>query len=260
MALEYNLDFISDKSKKSNIKKAISSLEKAYYTSRETSSFFLDPFERSVIGDIARKNNIDLVFLGGNERAERQIFVAKPYYEPLNSEDYIRVLEFESLDIKHPDVLGALIHLGFDRERIGDIEVSDGRCEFVVLKEDGPFIKYNLSKIKNEGVSIDFKPSNELKVVEPAYIEKSGFVSSLRLDNIVSLLMSTSRSKVKEFINKSQVKVNYQTITDVAYKVEENSMISIRGVGRFIFDGVTGRSKKDNYHIEYRKLVWYMHF
>ena len=35
--------------------------------------------------------------------------------------------------------------------------------------------------------------------------------------------------------------------------IDENSLISIRREGRFIFDKVIGKSKKDNYHIEYRK-------
>ncbi|MDO5047388.1 MAG: YlmH/Sll1252 family protein [Anaerococcus sp.] len=255
MTLVYNLDFINDKSKKSNIKRAISILEQAYYKQIEVSSFFLDPFERRVIGSIAEKNGIKIKFVGANPRAERKIFIANPYYDDIDTSQYIRVMEFEKVEIGHPDILGALIHLGLDRNKIGDISILEEKVEFVLLKEDAAFVKYNLFKVKREPIAIDFKDTNMLDLIEAKYIEKSGFISSLRLDNLIGLMVNSSRKKAKDLISKSLVKVDFQTITDPSYKVSESSPISIRGWGRFIFDGVSGRSKKDNYHVDYRKLI-----
>lgn len=233
-------------------------MEKGFYTKQEVSSFFLDPFERKVIKDIARVNNIDIVFVGGNDKCERKIFVANYYYLPLEESDYIKVLSFNSSDIKHPDVLGALIHMGIDRNSIGDISILDNLVEFVVLEEEANFIKYNLSKIKREGIHIEIKEESILNKAKEDYILSTSFISSLRLDNIVSSLVNTSRSKAKNLINNRLVKVDHQTITDPSYNVDEGAMLSIRKEGRFIFDRIKGFSKKGNYHIEYRKLVWYI--
>jgi len=60
MKLNYNIDFIQDKNKKSSIKKAISILERAFYNGQELGSFFLDPYEQKVIKSIADFNGIDL--------------------------------------------------------------------------------------------------------------------------------------------------------------------------------------------------------
>lgn len=253
MKLEYNIDFVEDKSVKANIKKAISLLEKSFYTRKEVSSFFLNPFEISVLNDIAKINNIEIVFLSCNESSERQIFVANPYSNEINTRDYISVLKFKKNNIKHPDVLGALLNLGLERNDIGDIYVGDDICEFVVLNKDKDFVKFNLSKIKNERVNIDFKKGNILNLPKIDYIENRGFVSSLRLDNIVSEFINLSRSKAKILIQRRLVKVNYQIIDNPSKIIDENSLISIRKEGRFIFDKVIGKSKKDNYHIEYRK-------
>lgn len=255
MSLEYNLNFVKDKAKKSNIKKAISILERGFYTKQEVSSFFLDPFERKVIKDIARINNIDIVFVGANDKCERKIFVANYYYLPIEESNYIKVLSFDSSDIKHPDVLGALIHMGIDRNSFGDISILEDSVEFVVLKEEADFIKYNLSKIKREGIHIEIKEECKLNKEKEDYISSTSFISSLRLDNIVSSLVNTSRSKAKNLINNRLVKVDHQTITDPSYNVDEGAMLSIRKEGRFIFDRIKGLSKKGNYHIEYRKLV-----
>ncbi|MDU5913613.1 MAG: YlmH/Sll1252 family protein [Anaerococcus vaginalis] len=253
MKLEYNIDFVEDKSVKANIKKAISLLENSFYTKKEVSSFFLNPFELSVLNDIAKINNIEIVFLSCNKESERNIFVANPYSKEIDSKDYISVLEFKQNNISHPDVLGALLNLGLERNDIGDIYIGDGICEFVVLNKDKDFVKFNLTKIKNERVSIDFKKDNILSQNKIEYIEKRGFISSLRLDNIVSEFVNLSRSKAKTLIKRRLVKVNFQIIDNPSKIIEENSLISIRKEGRFIFDKVIGKSKKDNYHIEYRK-------
>ena len=255
MSLDYNIDFISDKAKKSTIKKAIAILERAYYRNMEETSFFLDPFDQEVIESIARKNNIDIAFIGANEDAERKIFVANYYYEPVDAANYLSVLSFDHEDLGHPDVLGGLMSLNIGREAIGDIVISDGKCEFAILKDEAAFVKYNLTKIKREGISIDFKDKVRLDLPEPEFSYHAGFVSSLRLDNLVALFTKTSRSKAKDLIKYKNVRVNFETIDDPAKIIGENSTISIRKEGRFIFDGITGASKKGNHHIKYRKLL-----
>lgn len=254
MALEYNLDHISDKQKKTNIRKALSILEKAFYKKIETVSFFLDPFEQKTIAEIAKKNSIDITFLGGNEDCERKIFVANYYYLPLFAPNYISVLEFESEDISHPDVLGALLHLGIDRNSIGDISILDGKVEFAIEKDIADFVEFNLAKIKNESIKIKQKEDAKLKLIKASYEYYSGFVSSLRIDNVISLIASTSRTKAKEIVKSGLVKVDFQIIEDPSFQLGENSNISIRRMGRFIFDTIDGYSKKGNYHISYRKV------
>ena len=255
MSLVYNLDFITDKSKKSSIKKALSILERSYYKKLEESSFFLDPFEQEVLESIARSNNLEMEFIGGNEYAERKIFVANPYYTPLLEENYIKVLSFNHENLSHPDVLGSLMSLNLDREVIGDIVIDNGICEFAVLKDEADFIRFNLTKIKREAIDIKIKEKSRLSIPEPDFTEHGGFVSSLRLDNIISEMINTSRSKAKTIIKNKLVKVNYEMIEDPSKLINDNSMISIRREGRYIFDGVTGESKKGNHHISYRKLL-----
>lgn len=259
MSLEYNLDHISDKQKKTNIRKALSILEKAFYKKIETVSFFLDPFEQKTLEEIAKKNSIDITFIGGNIESERKIFVANYYYLPLYEANYISVLEFVCENISHPDVLGALLHLGIDRNSIGDISILDGKVEFAIEKDIANFVEFNLTKIKNETVKIRHKKGASLTIIEPSYEEYSGFVSSLRIDNIVSLIGSTSRTKAKEIVKSGFVKVDYQVIEDPSYQIQESSNISIRRMGRFIFDSIDGFSKKGNYHISYRKVKWYIY-
>ena len=257
MKLKYNIDFVEDKYIKSNLKKAISVLEKSFYTHKEVSSFFLNPFEIKIIKDIARLNSIDIVFLSPNIKSERKIFIANPYSSNLNSKDYFSVLEFTHKDIRHPDVLGSLMNLGLERNDIGDIFIEYGICEFVILNKEKNFVKFNLSKIKDESINLKFKEDNTMQNLDIEYNEFMGFVSSLRLDNIISELINLSRAKAKNIISRRLVKIDYQTIDNPSKEVQEGSLISIRSYGRFIFDEIKGLSKKGNYRIKYRKYKWF---
>ncbi|MDO4593873.1 MAG: YlmH/Sll1252 family protein [Tissierellia bacterium] len=252
MTLEYNIDFIRDKNKKTNIKKAISLLEKAFYTKKFVYSFFLDPMEQKIISNIAKNNDIDIKFVGGNEKAERKIFLVN--FNHCLNEDYIRVLIIKDINLEHKDILGALISLGIDRENIGDI-VIDKNCEFVVLEDDYPFIKYNLTKIANKSVKVEEKKINTLMDKRLEYKINKIFVSSLRIDNLVSSILNLSRKKAKDLIKKKKIKIDYMIVDDPSYQVEEESLISIRGYGRYIFDQIIGSSKKGNYHIIYKKVL-----
>ncbi len=254
MSLDYNIDFIRDKKKKTNIKKAISLLERGYYTGKEVTSFFLDPFEKNVIENIANKNNMDIKFIGANENAERKIFVVNNYDYEIDQSNYIRVLTIDNDSLKHRDVLGALISKGIDREDIGDIVVGE-KIEFVVLEKDAAFIKYNITKIKNVGVNIEFKKDNKLSNKVYDYEEFTNFVSSLRIDNIISTILHLSRNNAKNLIKKRLVKVDFVTVDDPSKDIDEKSLISIRGYGRFVFDEIIGNSKKGNYHIRYKKVI-----
>ena len=210
------------------------------------------------MAEIAKKNSIDICFLGGNPDAERKIFVANYYYEPLYEPNYISVLEFEASDIHHPDVLGSLLSLGIDRNDIGDISILDNKVEFVISTDQASFIEFNLIKIKNESVNLKFKEDAQLDLIVPSYDSYNGFVSSLRLDNLLSLFLSTSRTKAKEIVKARLVKVDFQIIDDPSYQVDEGCLISVRRFGRFVFDSIDGYSKKGNYHIIYRKVKWYI--
>ena len=67
-------------------------------------------------------------------------------------------------------------------------------------------------------------------------------VPSLRLDNIVSDLARTSRSKAAQIMNQERVFINGQNETKLSKQVKLNDVITIRGKGRFVikkFEGTT---------------------
>ena len=66
---------------------------------------------------------------------------------------------------------------------------------------------------------------------------------SLRLDNIVSDLARTSRSKASEIIAQERVFVNGQNETKQSKQIKQGDVITIRGKGRFVIKEFTGTTR-----------------
>ena len=72
----------------------------------------------------------------------------------------------------------------------------------------------------------------------------SGTCASVRLDALIALAFKSSRSSMVPFIEGGHVFVNGKLITSNGYEPKDGDIISVRGKGRFIFDGVSHQTKK----------------
>ena len=60
-------------------------------------------------------------------------------------------------------------------------------------------------------------------------------------------------SSMVSFIENGQVFVNGKLITSNGYEPKEGDIISVRGKGRFIFDGVSRQTKKGRNSVKLRR-------
>ena len=80
-------------------------------------------------------------------------------------------------------------------------------------------------------------------------------VPSLRLDNIVSDLARTSRSKAKQIIEQERVFINGQNETKLSKQIKLNDIITIRGKGRFVIKEFEGTTRSGRQVIVIEKYV-----
>ena len=95
----------------------------------------------------------------------------------------------------------------------------------------------------------------DLKNIQISKVEISSIVTSLRLDNIVSVLAKTSRNKANEIIEQERVFLNYKLETKSSRQVKVGDTITIRGKGRFNFKEISGNTKKGRFIIKIDKFV-----
>ena len=121
----------------------------------------------------------------------------------------INLPEEEYGKYSHRNYLGGIIKLGLKREKVGDILVSQDGADIVVLNDFAQILQkelHSLTRFENSNILIEEIYNirkKEIKIEEVNII-----VPSLRLDNIVSDLARTSRSKASQIIEQERVFIN----------------------------------------------------
>lgn len=197
---------------------------------------------------------------GGYESAERQMVAFLPdalYYEYEYPMTIVRIAPTNpkfSEDLSHRDYLGGILHLGIEREKIGDLIVKDGCCHVFAAETMSPFICETLTRVRHTTVTaapVDrqtFSYTPDLQMIK-------GTVASVRLDAALSVAFPASRSKLTTLITAGKVFVNGKLITSNGYRLKENDIISVRGMGKLIYKGVLSETKKGRFYVEVGKYI-----
>lgn len=245
---DYYTSHIQDGEKLIKMRRILDKIEIVLNNHIRESTDFLDPYEVYLAKSILNRfQDINYYDFGGYKDSERRLISIYPsYLEKNDIEEELSCIKVEGdLDnLSHKDYLGALLSLGIKREKIGDILVHNGYGYIIVKEEIGDYIFYNLEKIGNKNLVNTKVPFNEIKVPPLDYKEIKRFLTSLRIDLIISSAYNISRKDSMDIIKRGLVKVNWEPIDKPARELSEGDVISVRGYGRFILYSLEGTSKK----------------
>ena len=158
-------------------------------------------------------------------------------------------------NIRHQDVLGSLFSLNIDSSYFGDIVLFNDYYYVFVSEDLALYIKDNLKMIGNKKVSLEEVDLSVLDNYERKYEEKEIIVSSLRIDNIISGIINTSRKVALDKIKNKEVIVNYDVMNKNSYILKENDIFSIRRYGKYKFVGIVKSTRKNNFIVRYLKYI-----
>jgi photosystem II S4 domain protein len=241
--------------------RVIDQAEKAIKTWEIIQTDFLSPPELAEIQrSFNRLTDIHLVAWGGYPQAERQRIAIARSEIPLEQSQ----VELTALDIAgnflfdtatHRDFLGAMLGTGIVRDKTGDVIVLGERgAQVIVVPELAEFLEIHLKQVRS--VPVQAKPIefSELKIREPKKKELTTVEASLRLDAIASAGFGMSRSKMVEFIDGGDVRVNWKEVTQASSQLKTGDLIAIRGKGRLEV-GEIAVTKKDRYRVQLTRYV-----
>lgn len=157
-------------------------------------------------------------------------------------------------ELTHRDYLGAVMNLGIERCKLGDIMVDGNQALLFVREEMADYIRENLDRIRHTSVVVSIS-QDVPEGYEPKYEEIKGTVASVRLDTVLSLAFPVSRSKITAYIEGAKVFVNGKLVTSNGYRLKEGDMVSVRKMGRIVYDGVLSETKKGRYLTAVRKYI-----
>lgn len=205
-------------------------------------------------------------FLNPPERdLVKSIFKGFHIYESTPSLEYSRLLisdsetdpnfkiktlksSYQDDSISHRDVLGALMHLGIERDTFGDIWITESEIYIQVVEELTQVFK-DLHQIKQDFIyfeEVDALPSELKEKTEVITL----FLDSLRVDALIAKAFNIQRDDVKGLIDQEKVKINYFPIQKYTILVKPYDIISVRGFGRIILTDDVGTSKSQKIRIK----------
>lgn len=228
---------------------------------------FLDMYQIALVKNFMKKIDFEnYVLFGGFENAERNILIIYPEKYNMNmvEKNYSKIIkviriilsEEEKGKYSHRNYLGGIIKLGMKREKIGDIIVSDDGADILVKDETSKTLRQELGSLTRfENSKIELIELGDLREQEIKVEELNIIVPSLRLDNFVSDLAKTSRSKAVQIIDSERVFINGQNETKASKQVKLGDIITIRGKGRFIVKEFSGTTRSGRTVVKIEKYV-----
>lgn len=225
-----------------------------------TFSNFLTIGELNTFNQIKGELESDFHLFGGYEFAERQMVAFLPdalYYEweyPIHCLRFRPAYPKFAQSLNHRDMLGALMSLGVDRSRIGDIKQEEHTFYVFCEETISTYLLESLHEVRHTILHGSLISDEEI-TIQQEYMDMEGIVSSVRLDNVVSFVTGYSRSKSVILIQSQKISVNGRVVSSNAYQCREKDILSIRGFGKYIYWGNFGETKKGKIKIQIKKYI-----
>ncbi len=224
-------------------------------------SDFMNLYEQNILYDMTQKFfRFHGETFGGYAEAERRMAAFVPLDTDLEPDWPIACIRIEPLlqkfaeKLSHRDILGALMNLGIDRAKTGDIAVREKEAFLFCCEPLAEMICGELTRIRRTSVRCSLCDSRDFSYT-PALEKVRGSVASIRLDAVMALAFGASRSSLISLIEHGSVFVNGRLVTSNAFTLKSGDLVSVRGYGRFRYCDAAGQSKKGRTWVEIEKYI-----
>ncbi|MDD6355579.1 MAG: YlmH/Sll1252 family protein [Oscillospiraceae bacterium] len=218
---------------------------RAFERGYTTFSDFLNLEEISLLKSLHTESEYNLY--GGYDNADRCVASfgeCEEYQYPISCIKIEPANQKFADELSHRDFLGALMNLGINRSTLGDIIVTNNTGYLFCLNSIKEYILQNLDRIKHTTVRCteSVLPA-EIAEKKPDPVELT--VSSQRVDIIVAAVFKLSRNTVTQLVNQEKVFINSKIAYKESLTLKSGDIVSVRGKGKFIFDGEIRQTKKN---------------
>jgi RNA-binding protein YlmH len=232
--------------------------QRAYMENRYYNTRFLNEAEQELVLQMRNQLPVDIVLDGGFSLAERKLclFGSEEMYGyamelPIALLHITPVSRKFGEELGHRDVLGAVMNLGIERELIGDILIKDKEAYLFCMESMADYIMNSLGKIRHTIVTLTKVALSEVETLSLVSGKTVGvLVPSLRLDAVVASVYHLSRQQAQLLIRERKVMVAGRVNENNSGSLKDGVMVSVRGKGRFFYEGVQYQTKKGKYQIQ----------
>lgn len=171
-----------------------------------------------------------------------------------NCEPEVLLYEIKSkVLLRHQDILGTMYSLDISNDLFGDIVLYDNRYFIYILPIIRDYFLTNLIMIRNSHVELEELSVDYLKNYCREFERFEIIVSSNRVDTVISSVIHTGRSSINNYMKKKEILLNYDYLSDTSYKLKDGDTFSIRGIGKFKYNGIKKNTKSNHLIVEILK-------
>ena len=227
---------------------------------------FLDLREQSIFhsleGELSSSSH---VLFGGHEDADRAMaFFLPSYMDAEYIGDYaaelMRLIKAEPIngrfteELSHRDYLGALMNLGIERSKLGDILTEGGSACIFASSDIADYICDQLFRVRHTSVSCRIV---ELLAcdIHPRFSELRINVASERADAVIAAVFRLPRETASSLIASGGAFMDGRELRKPSALLREGSRISVRGHGKFIYLGMENMTRKGRLYVDIKKYV-----
>ncbi len=218
---------------------------------------FLTEEEQAEIADFSAYG-VNIAYFGGYPDAKRQMFGVFPEWEDADFNAFpIKIIYLKKKykkELTHRDYLGTILSLGIERNKIGDISVSDEGAYVFSDESIADVILMEIEKVANCGIKTEEVSLSEITLPKQEYDDLSVIAASMRLDAVIAAITNLSRSKAASLILGGKVSKNHVLTDNVSANVSEGDTLSVRGYGRYIVFSEGGRTGSGRLHVHIKKF------
>ena len=221
-------------------------------------SAFLSPAEQEELLRSPEAASFSFLLTGGYEAAERKILAAGNEAEAGPPEPPVSVIAVAPKSMKyaeeltHRDYLGAILGLGIERSLIGDILVRDRCAWFFCLSSAAGMLAASLQQVRRTAVEARVT-APDVPELQPEYMPLRLNVASERLDAVAAAFAGLSRGQADKLFGAEKILVNGRIVTDRSTRLKEGDILSVRGFGKAVYDGIVRETKKNRLWVCLRK-------
>ncbi len=217
---------------------------------------FLDETYGAILEEMCKYQKAPFEKYGKIVNADRNRYILSQYDV---SDDDFKIVVYKIkynkkyYEINHRNVLGSLMGLGIKRESLGAIVINNGDVYIACTEEISKFIE---SEFKFVGKApIELEECNERIENVIRYEDKNYFISSLRIDCVISAIYGIYRSEAQELIIEGLVQVNHIINMNVSHVLKIDDIVSVRHKGKFKVTALNGKTRSDRLNVTLSKRV-----
>ena len=150
----------------------------------------------------------------------------------------------------HRDVLGALMSLGLERTVMGDILVKDTHAWLFCCERIADTVCRELRQVRHTTVRCARGEAPSFVLEPPEATELAA--ASERLDAVAAAVWQLSRAEAKTLVTAGQVFMNGLAAQNADAPLQEGTLVSVRGKGRFRYEGPVRQTRSGRLRVRVR--------